>query len=134
MALILSLLPSQVESVFALMPKSLATSHFFLSYKILHLPIASINHLSGSSNTKQLRYERSISPPRSSNSSGYGTGSSRKSFNEQPTHQQRFPGNNVVQNGVLASSMNNNPNVAAIHQPPVDQISSSSGTKWNHLF
>lgn len=36
------------------------------------------------------RYERSFSPPRSSNSSGYGTGSSSKSF------QDRFPVNNEV--------------------------------------
>lgn len=35
-------------------------------------------------------YERSFSPPRSSNSSGYGTGSSSKSFHGQDT---RFPTN-----------------------------------------
>lgn len=34
----------------------------------------------------QKRYERSFSPPRSSNSSGYGTGSSSRSFNDP-----RFP-------------------------------------------
>ena len=37
------------------------------------------------------RYERSFSPPRSSNSSGYGTGSSSKSFADP-----RFPANPEV--------------------------------------
>jgi hypothetical protein len=36
------------------------------------------------------RYERSLSPPRSSNSSGYGTGSSSKSFTARET---KFPAN-----------------------------------------
>jgi len=36
-------------------------------------------------------YERSFSPPRSSNSSGYGTGSSSKSFADP-----RFPANSEV--------------------------------------
>lgn len=35
-------------------------------------------------------YERSFSPPRSSNSSGYGTGSSSKSFHAQ---ENRYHGN-----------------------------------------
>ncbi|KAK6640177.1 hypothetical protein RUM44_011863 [Polyplax serrata] len=34
------------------------------------------------------RYERSFSPPRSSNSSGYGTGSSSKSFNDEAKFSQ----------------------------------------------
>lgn len=38
-------------------------------------------------------YERSFSPPRSSNSSGYGTGSSSKSFHGQ---ESRFPTNTEV--------------------------------------
>lgn len=37
------------------------------------------------------RYERSFSPPRSSSSSGYGTGSSSKSFADP-----RFPANSEV--------------------------------------
>ena len=39
----------------------------------------------------KMRYERSLSPPRSSSSSGYGTGSSSKSFMETGG-QSRYPG------------------------------------------
>lgn len=42
----------------------------------------------------QRRYERSFSPPRSSNSSGYGTGSSSRSFNDP-----RFPVEGTMNSG-----------------------------------
>jgi len=47
----------------------------------------------------KMRYERSLSPPRSSSSSGYGTGSSSKSFMECGS---RFPVNNAE--GTMTSS------------------------------
>lgn len=45
---------------------------------------------------RRLRYERSVSPPRSSSSSGYGTGSSSRSFSQGPAAvvvKDRFPAN-----------------------------------------
>lgn len=57
------------------------------------------------------RYERNFSPPRSSNSSGYGTGSSSRSFsvpnNEHHTNAMRFingNGNGIDHMGTLTSS------------------------------
>ena len=46
----------------------------------------------------KMRYERSLSPPRSSSSSGYGTGSSSKSFMENGG-QPRYPGGQGGQGG-----------------------------------
>lgn len=58
-----------------------------------------------SANSRRMRYERSISPPRSSSSSGYGTGSSSRSFtaggqsipaaasSTPPIFKDRFPAN-----------------------------------------
>ena len=46
----------------------------------------------------KMRYERSLSPPRSSSSSGYGTGSSSKSFMENGG-QPRYPGVSGGQGG-----------------------------------
>lgn len=55
------------------------------------------------------RYERNFSPPRSSNSSGYGTGSSSRSFsvpnNEHQANTMRFIGGNGLDHtGTLTSS------------------------------
>lgn len=56
------------------------------------------------------RYERNFSPPRSSNSSGYGTGSSSRSFNV-PNHENHakqsityITGNGLDQTGTLTST------------------------------
>lgn len=46
------------------------------------------------------KYERSFSPPRSSNSSGYGTGSSSKSFNDN----ERFAQGGVTSNASVQSA------------------------------
>jgi len=56
-----------------------------------------------SANSRRMRYERSVSPPRSSSSSGYGTGSSSRSFtvggqtipatSTPPILKDRFPAN-----------------------------------------
>lgn len=52
------------------------------------------------------RYERSFSPPRSSNSSGYGTGSSNKSFSGNDKNNI----NNVNNNGAASTSKSTNCN------------------------
>lgn len=58
---------------------------------------AQLKQANGSNHRR--RYERNFSPPRSSNSSGYGTGSSSRSFSI-PNEHMRFP----VDMGTLASS------------------------------
>ncbi|TRY78915.1 hypothetical protein TCAL_10580, partial [Tigriopus californicus] len=58
---------------------------------------------------------RSLSPPRSSNSSGYGTGSSRKSLSEQHQPQPRLLGHQQ-------------------HQPQIlEQTSGGEGERWYEL-
>lgn len=52
------------------------------------------------------RYERNFSPPRSSNSSGYGTGSSSRSFSVPNEHSRILP--NLNAGGGVAGIANNN--------------------------
>ncbi|XP_063699348.1 signal-induced proliferation-associated 1-like protein 1 [Culicoides brevitarsis] len=61
---------------------------------------------SSSNHYHRRRYERNFSPPRSSNSSGYGTGSSSRSFIENGVHHQNSSSNTkyVPDMGTLTSS------------------------------
>ncbi|XP_066154442.1 signal-induced proliferation-associated 1-like protein 1 isoform X4 [Euwallacea fornicatus] len=79
-------------------------------------------------------YERSFSPPRSSNSSGYGTGSSSKSFHGQ---ENRYH-NNAVE-GTMTSSSSGHSNddkwyeiIQDLEPPPVPTKSSSSRSTPQH--
>ncbi|CAG9762814.1 unnamed protein product [Ceutorhynchus assimilis] len=69
-------------------------------------------------------YERSFSPPRSSNSSGYGTGSSSKSFHAQ---ENRYHANGVEANDDKWYEI-----VQDFEPPPIPSKSSSSRT--NNTF
>ncbi|KAL1509707.1 hypothetical protein ABEB36_004404 [Hypothenemus hampei] len=79
-------------------------------------------------------YERSFSPPRSSNSSGYGTGSSSKSFHGQ---ENRYH-NNAVE-GTLTSSSSGHSNddkwyeiIQDIEPPPIPTKTSNGSRTPQH--
>ncbi|XP_060532033.1 signal-induced proliferation-associated 1-like protein 1 [Cylas formicarius] len=75
-------------------------------------------------------YERSFSPPRSSNSSGYGTGSSSKSFHGQ---ENRYLANNVE--GTVTSSSNDDKWCEFFQDfdvPPIPSKPTSYGVRNHH--
>ena len=75
-------------------------------------------------------YERSFSPPRSSNSSGYGTGSSSKSFHG---HENRFLINNNEGTGSSSGYSNDDAWYEISHEILGDPVIPALPSKNNHI-
>ncbi|XP_053593151.1 signal-induced proliferation-associated 1-like protein 1 isoform X2 [Microplitis demolitor] len=81
-------------------------------------------------------YERSTSPPRSSNSSGYGTGSSSRSFNDPRFIQETtsLSVNNVNTNASCSTSASGGGSTAAASTSGNTSSSHNTDERWYDLF